>query len=99
MNQSLVLSQKDDNEDLFGESFISQPPQMVKYPSFAPLQTFSEPVQVNQTVTVQIQEAEQPKLLGSMLDGMGLALGDAESDDDLFGNKKDEKKNENEADW
>jgi len=34
-----------------------------------------------------------------MLDGMGLALGDAESDDDLFGNKKDEKKNENEADW
>jgi len=34
--------------------------------------------------------------------GMGLALGDAESEDeeDLFGNEKDlDKKNENEANW
>jgi hypothetical protein len=35
-----------------------------------------------------------------MLDGMGLALGDADSDDDLFGNNKDaDKKSENEANW
>jgi len=44
---------------------------------------------------------EEPKLLGSMLDGMGLALGDGDSEDeDLFGNNKDgDKKSENEANW
>jgi len=35
-----------------------------------------------------------------MLGGMGLALGDEESDEDLFGNNKEaDKKNENEANW
>jgi hypothetical protein len=35
-----------------------------------------------------------------MLDGMGLALGDADEDEDLFANDKEtDKKSENEANW
>jgi hypothetical protein len=48
---------------------------------------------------VEPTEIAQPNLLGSMLDGMGLALGDDESDEDLFGNNKGDKKSENEANW
>lgn len=84
-NQTLVIENHDDDDDLFG----GNDDKLERQPSFAPDQA-----QLFTTAPVEAPAAEvpeeqaQPSLLGM---GMGLKLGDDDSEDDdgenLFGNE------------